>query len=116
MVREFTFFSFDVIESELQSLQDRDRAKLISVMEHYEQAGFGTPYPADIADYGNEIKRIKHSKNAYQGRALFFVSESREGYQKLVVLTVFKKEANKVPNHVIERARQRMQQHKENNP
>ena len=60
-----------------------------------------------IDDYGDGIKRLRHIKSAYQGRVLFFATESRAGYEKLIVLTVFKKQSQDVPNNVLARARER---------
>lgn len=101
------FFDQNVIRKEFESLPDGERARLVSLMRHYEQAGFGNPSPAVIDDYGDGIKRLRHVKPAYQGRALFFSAESRTGYERLVVLTVFKEESQKVPKHVLARAKER---------
>lgn len=37
-------------------------------MEHYRTVGFENPSPAQIDDYGDGIKRLRHIKSNYQGR------------------------------------------------
>lgn len=105
-------FDEDVIRAELESLPSKDRAKLAALMEFYEGVGLENPYPAQIDSYEHGILRIRHVKANYQGRALYYVSESLEGFQKLTLLVVYKKETGKVPSAVIETARRRMDQHK----
>jgi len=109
--REFDFFDNEVITGELDALPSKDAAKLIALMNHYELAGLGDPAPAQIDDYGEGIKRIRHIKPDYQGRGLFYVGESSAGYQKLWLLTVYKKESQDVPKHILVRARERKALH-----
>ena len=112
MRREIEPFDANTIAAELASLPTKDRAKLAALIEFYEDSGTGNPYPARIDAYGNGLFRLRHVKSAYQGRSLFYISESREGYQKLTLLAIFKKESGKVPTNTLATARSRMEQHK----
>ncbi len=111
MRREFDYFDDEIITQELDDLPARDAANLIVVMGRYEEVGFDDPKPAKVQDYGEGIKCIRHVKPNYKGRGLFYVGESGTGYQKLWVLTVYKKESQEVPKHVLERAKTRMVSH-----
>lgn len=111
MRREFDFFEDAIIEQELEDLPAKDAANLIAVMDHYETVGFEDPKPAKVQDYGDGIRSIRHVKPNYKGRALYYVGETRSGYQKLWILTVYKKESQEVPKHVLERARSRKATH-----
>jgi phage-related protein len=102
----------ETIKAEFIALPDRDEAKLLSLMEHYETVGFGNPSPAQIDDYGDGIYRLRHIKPAYQGRLIFFAVERVAGLEKLVVLTVFKKQSQDVPQNVLDRARVRMAEYR----
>ncbi len=55
---------------------------------------------------------LRHIKPAYQGRLIFFAVERAAGFERLVVLTVYKKESQNVPQSVLERARTRMTEYK----
>lgn len=112
MQREFEAFDEDVIRAELDSLPSKDRAKLVAILEFYEVVGVGNPYPVQIDSYDHGILRIRHVKANYQGRALFYISKAREGYQKLTLLAVYKKESRRLPSAILETARRRMDQHK----
>ncbi len=54
---------------------------------------------------------IRHVKPRYKGRGLYYVGGSGPGYQKLWILTVYKKESQEVPKRILERARQRNSAH-----
>ena len=112
MRREWVYFDFDTIRAEFADLPTKDRAKLLSLLEHYKVAGLGNPSPAMIDDYGEGLFRLRHIKSAYQGRLLFFAVERVAGYERLVVLTVFKKQSQDVPQNVLDRARSRMKDYK----
>jgi len=115
MQRKFIPFDEQIIRKELDSLPDRDAAKLVAVMEHYEQCGRGNPAPAQIDEYPGGIMRIRHAKSAYQGRAVYFSVERGEGgIERLIVLTVYKKEGTKVPASVLTTAQRRKQQWEQN--
>ena len=113
MIREFSFFDEATIVAELNDLPTRDRAKLVAVMEHYEQVGLGDPAPAKIDGYGDGLFRIRHASAAYQGRALFCVALAGPSRQELVVLTVYKKESDAMPKAVLKRALQRKAVHQQ---
>lgn len=113
MRREFVPFQEDTIQKELDELPPRDAAKLAALMDHYEQCGFGNPSPAQVDDYGDGIYRLRHIKPAYQGRLLFFASERSSGFEKLVMLVVYKKQGQKAPLHVLETAKKRKKQWEE---
>ena len=112
MRREFVYFDFDIIRSEFAALTDKDRAKLLALLEHYRNAGLGNPSPAQIDDYGEGLYRLRHIKPAYQGRLLFFAIERVAGFERLVVLTVFKKQSQDVPQNILDRARSRMSEYR----
>lgn len=107
MRREFIPFDEEVILTELKALPTSDRAKLEALIEHYETVGRGNPSPAQIDDYGDGIYRLRHVKAAYQGRLIFFAVDRKQGYERLIILTVYKKEGQRTPATVIETARRR---------
>jgi phage-related protein len=106
--REWAYFDFATIVAEFGSLPAKDRAKLMALLEHFRTVGAGNPSPAQIDDYGGGLHRLRHVKSAYQGRALFFVVERTFGFERLIVLTVYKKESQETPDHVLARAWARM--------
>ena len=112
MRREIEPFDEATIISELSALPAKDRAKLAALLEFLEESQDGNPYPAQIDGYEHGLLRLRHVKAAYQGRAIFYVSESKQQFQKMVLLIVYKKETKKVPTAILETARQRMDQHK----
>ena len=114
MRREFDFFDDDIIGREFDELPAKDAANLIVVMDHYETVGFEDPRPAKVQDYGDGIRCIRHFKSNYKGRGLFYIGESSAGYQMLWILTVYKKESQEVPKHIIERAKARKATHEVN--
>jgi len=83
---------------------------LAALMNHYEQRGCGNPSPAQVDDYGDGIYRLRHIKPAYQGRLLFFASDRSSDFEELVMLAVYKKQSQKAPLHVLEKARKRKKQ------
>jgi len=80
----------------------------MALMEHYRTVGLGNPTPAQIDDYGDGLYRLRHIKAAYQGRLLYFSIDRVAGFERLVALTVYKKESRAEPHGVLERARARM--------
>jgi len=109
--REFDFFDDELIAREFDELTAKDAAILAVVMDRYQDVGFDDPRPAKVQDYGEGIKCIRHIKGNYKGRALFYVGESISGYQKLWILTVYRKESQEVPQHVLDRAKARRASH-----
>ncbi|CAN5553108.1 hypothetical protein BH11ARM2_BH11ARM2_16220 [soil metagenome] len=105
MRREWVYFNVETVEAEFLALPNKDEAKLLSLMEHYVTAGLGNPSPAQISDYGDGLYRLRHIKSVYQGRLIFFAVERIAGFERLVVLTVYKKQSQSVPQSVLERAR-----------
>jgi hypothetical protein len=59
VIREFVPFHEDTIRKELDELPPKDAAKLVALMEHYEQSGWGNPSPAQIDDYGDGLYRLR---------------------------------------------------------
>lgn len=112
MRRDWVYYDFNTICAEFAELPDKDRAKLLSLLEHYKAAGLGNPSPAMIDDYGDGLYQLRHIKPAYQGRLIYFATERVAGFERLVVLTVFKKQGQDVPQNVLERARSRMLEYK----
>ena len=113
MRREIIPFDEETILRELKMLPDSDRAKLEALIEHYEMMGFGNPSPAPIDDYGDGLYRLRHIKPAYQGRLIFFAVDSVAGFERLVILMVYKKQSQKVPANVLETAKRRKKQWEE---
>lgn len=113
MRHAFVPFREDTIQKELDELPPKDAAKLAALMAHYEQCGLGSPSPAQIDDYGEGICRLRHIKPAYQGRLLFFASDRSSGFEQLVMLVVYKKQGQKVPQHVLETTKKRKKQWEE---
>ncbi len=107
MNREWIFYNRKVIQAELDGIPAKDAAKLTSLMEHYRTAGLSNPAPALIDDYGGGIKRLRHVKPAYQGRLIFFIVDRTAGFERLVVLTVYKKQSQDVPQNILDRAKAR---------
>jgi phage-related protein len=105
--REFVPFDEKIIRDEFVALPAKDRAKLAALIEHYQACGLGDPTPVQIDGYGEGIFRLRHVKPAYAGRLLFFAVDRRVGYERLVILLIFKKEGQKTPTQVLETARRR---------
>jgi hypothetical protein len=76
-------------------------------MDFYRTVGFANPSPAQVDDYGGGLFRLRHIKPTYQGKLIFFAAERAAGSERLVVLTVYKKESQNVPKTVLDRARSR---------
>jgi phage-related protein len=66
-----------------------------------------------VDDYGDGLYRLRHVKLAYQGRLIFFAVDRAAGFERLVVLTVYKKQTQKVPARVLETAKRRKKQWEE---
>jgi len=111
--REFVPFDEETIRQELRTLPDRDRAKLEALIEHYETVGFDNPAPAQVDDYGDGLYRLRHVKPAYQGRLIYFAVDRTKGFERLVILAVYKKQSQKTPVSVIETAKRRKKQWEE---
>lgn len=113
MRREFIPFDESIIRKEFLALPDLDRAKMLALIEHYQQCGFGNPSPAQVDDYGGGLYRLRHVKQAYQGRLIFFATDRVAGFERLVILVVFKKQSQDLPQKVLETARYRKKQWEE---
>lgn len=113
MRREFVPFDENVIQKEMAALPGKDAAKLSALMLHYQDCGFGNPSPVQIDDYGNGIFRLRHIKPAYQGRLIYFTTDRSAGYERLVILAVYKKESQKAPQHILETASRRKKQYED---
>jgi phage-related protein len=111
VTREWVFFDNGVISGELDDLPAKEASKITGLMDHYRLVGRGNPSPALVDDYGDGIKRLRHVKSEYQGRLLFFTAFKTPGFERLVVLTVYKKESHDVPRNVLERAKGRKAQY-----
>lgn len=112
MRREWVYFDFETVRAELDALPEKDEGKLLALMEYYLTVGLNNPSPVQIDDYGDGIKRLRHIKPAYAGRALFFTIDREAGFERLVVLTVYKKQSQGVPKSILDRARSRMTEYK----
>lgn len=109
MRREFIPFDEDTIRKEFGDLPESDRAKLVSLLGHYQGSGLGNPSPAKIDDYGEGLYRLRHIKPAYQGRLNYFAVDRQAGFERLMILKVYKKESQKTPASVVETALRRKQ-------
>ena len=114
MQREWAYCDEELIRREVAELPAKDRAKLLALMEHYRTVGHANPSPVMIDDYGDGIKRLRHIKPAYQGRLLFFAIDRTSGSERLVALTVYKKQSQDVPKSVLDRAKARKAQFERN--
>jgi phage-related protein len=114
--REIQAFDGETIRSELNALPKKDRSKLSALIEYLEECPRENPHPVQIDAYENGVLRIRHIKAAYQGRALCYIAESREGFQKFVLLLVYKKESDRVPPAMLETAKRRMDRHRKGKP
>lgn len=110
MRREFVPFDEEVIRKEFDDLPAKDADKLAALIVHYQAIGLGNPSPAQIDDYGDGLYRLRHIKPAYAGRLIYFAVDRQAGFERLVILMVFKKQSQKVPANVIETAKRRKQQ------
>lgn len=113
MRREFVPFDADIITKEFDDLPAKDADKFAALLVHYQTTGLGNPAPAQVDDYGNGLYRLRHIKSAYQGRLIFFAVDRVEGFERLVILTVYKKQSQKVPDSVLETAKRRKKQWEE---
>lgn len=114
MRREFVPFDEAVVKKEFDALAASDADKLAALIEHYQLCGLGNPSPAKVDDYGDGLYRLRHVKPAYQGRLLFFAVDRSMGFERLVILAIYKKERGKAPKHIIEAAKQRKRQWERN--
>lgn len=106
-------FDEEVIRKEFDDLPSRDADKLATLMAYYQTVGFGNPSSAQVDDYGDALYRLRHLKPAYAGRLVFFAVDREAGFERLVVLTVTKKQSQKVPASVLETAKRRKRQGEE---
>jgi phage-related protein len=111
--REFVAFDAEIVGREFASLPAKDRAKLAALVEHYQSCGLGDPSPVQIDGYGDGIYRLRHVKSAYAGRLLFFTVDRSAGYEKLVILLVYKKEGQRIPANIKETALRRKREWEE---
>lgn len=63
-----------------------------------------------VKNYGDDLLVIKGRE---QGRCLFFSPEVVDGEERLIVLLIYKKESQEVPERVLKTARARMVRYKE---
>ena len=63
--------------------------------------------------YEDGLYRLRHIKPAYQGRLIFFAVDRAAGFERLVILTVYKKQSQKAPASVLETAKRRKKQWEE---
>lgn len=98
---EFVFFDPKTISKEFRDLPPEDLARLSAAMQKYVE---GNEIGWTIKDYGDGLKMITDSGRG-QGRCLFF--EDVEG--DLVIVKVYKKESQLVPQAVLNSARARME-------
>lgn len=102
---KFVPFDEKKIEKEFDALPSKDRAKLDAAVLAYEE-GVETGYI--LKSYSDGIKMITDSGRG-QGRCLYFV----ETEDAAVILKVYKKETQKVPDAVLKTARRRKKDHEQ---
>jgi phage-related protein len=108
--REFVPFDENIIRKEIDALPAKDADKLAALMLHYQGCSPGNPLPAQVDSYGDGLFRLRHFKPIYQGRLLYFVVDRSLGYERLVIVLVYKKEGQKTPANIIDIARRRKQE------
>lgn len=102
-----TFVPFDekTIEKEFEKLPEDDRVKLDSAIFAYEE---GVDSGWAIKSYSDGLKMITDGGRG-QGRCIFFV----EYEEFAVILTVYKKESQKVPFSVLKTAKARRKKYEQ---
>ena len=112
MAREFVPFDEDVIEKELDDLEkasSSDLAKLDYCMRRYEKVSpKEDPSPAFVQSFEEGFLELRHKKGDYKGRLLYYMPKVPKGTEELVMLVVFRKEAQKTPQAAINLAEKRM--------
>ena len=78
-------------------------------MENYQD---GRDVNYTVKNYGGDLLMIK-GRGA--GRCLFFVREVVDDIERLIVLLVYKKESQDVPERVLKTARERLRRYREQN-
>lgn len=107
MPRKFVRFDDAVIRKEFLYLPRESARDLKWAMENY-QSGRDVIYTAK--SYGGNLMMIKGSG---QGRCLFFGSEVVDDIERLIVLLIYKKESQDLPERILRTARERMTRYKE---
>ncbi len=92
-------FNESKIRKELDGLPPDDRAKLVAALKAFQD---GLEIGWAVKDYGGGLKMITDSGRG-QGRCLFFFVESEIG----IIVKIYKKESQEVPQSVLEAARRR---------
>ena len=105
--RVFDFYDEAVITKELSELPARIATILIVLMEHYQTIGRGDVSPAIVEDCAFGIKSLRREHFNRLTRMLFYIEPSSEVSEKLWILTFYKTELGKVPEHILERAKNR---------
>lgn len=100
-------FDREVVDSEYLALPQADAANLGKLIKLLEASPTRTSKPVLVEDYGQGIRCLRDVNAQYQGRCLFFVAEARPGYQRLVVVAFYKKEADRVPKRILDKALKR---------
>ena len=71
------------------------KREFIPFDEETKAVGLGNPSPAQVDDYGDGLYRLRHIKPAYQGRLIYFAADREKGFERLVILSVYKKQAQR---------------------
>lgn len=103
VVRKFEAFDQATINEEFLALTRADFRDLTHAMAQY-QRGEESGYI--VKNYGDGLMMIKGNR---QGRCLWFSTDRIEdGIQVLTALLVYKKETMRVPDRILQTARERM--------
>ena len=110
---EFVPFDQDQIDAEFEALERAsasDAAKLEFCMELIEDTpAHENPKPALVRTFDEGFKELRHEKGIYKGRLLYYDPPMTAGEaQELVVLVVFRKQTQKTPNAIVNKAVSRM--------
>jgi len=107
--RKFAPFDDEVIRKEFLDLPRESARDLKWAMVNHQN---GRELNYTLRNYGDDLLMIKGHG---QGRCLFFGKEVAGDEEKLIVLLIYKKESQEVPERVLRTARDRMRRYKEQN-
>jgi len=107
VTRKFAAFDDAVIRKEFLELPREDARDLKWAMQNYQDR---RDVNYTVKSYGNDLLMIK---GRGQGRCLFFGREVVDEVERLIVLLLYKKESDEVPERVLRTARERMARYKE---
>lgn len=116
VARQFVPFDEATIDAEFDELARssvQDETALLRCMERYETCGRDGPSPALIKPFSEGFKELRHLKQNYAGRLLFYDRPRERGTDDVLIqLRVFRKEGQDTPMRERRTAEARMKAHK----